>query len=125
VEQAVQVISSRVLSLGVEGPIVQRHGSKQIVVQIPGVDDPERVKNLITRRAHLEFKIIKEQKYEAWDQKLSKDGKYTVYSNSVPSGGSAIFVRSIETDEVTQITKPLPIGTGRYSKDSNPDWFQG
>jgi len=32
-----------------------------------------------------EFKIIKEQKYEAWDQKLSKDGKYTVYSNSVPS----------------------------------------
>src|SRR5690242_16313094 len=55
VEQAIQVIENRLLSLGVEGIVVQRHGNRQIVVQIPGVDDPKRVKDLITRRAHLEF----------------------------------------------------------------------
>lgn len=71
-----------------------------------------------------EFIIIKEQNYEAIDMKLSRDGKYTVYSNSLPSGGVAIFVRSIETDEVFQITKPIQIGSDNFSRDSFPDWHQ-
>ncbi len=61
VEQAIQVIRSRVDSFGVSGTMVQQHGSKQIVIQLPGVDDPLRVKNLITKRAHLEFKLVQQE----------------------------------------------------------------
>lgn len=60
VEQAIQVIRSRVDAFGVSGSVVQRHGDTKIVVQLPGVDDPQRVKDLITRRAHLEFKLIQQ-----------------------------------------------------------------
>lgn len=58
VEQAVNVLSNRLSGFGVEGIVVQQHGEKQIVVQLPGVDDPERVKSVITKTAHLDFKIV-------------------------------------------------------------------
>ena len=50
VEQALQIIDSRINAYGVAEPTLQRHGatnSGQILLQMPGVDDPERVKNLI------------------------------------------------------------------------------
>lgn len=58
VEQAVNVLSNRLGGFGVEGIVVQQHGDRQIVVQLPGVDDPERVKSVITKTAHLDFKIV-------------------------------------------------------------------
>lgn len=58
VEQAVSVLSNRLGGFGVEGISVQQHGEKQIVVQLPGVDDPERVKDVITKTAKLDFKIV-------------------------------------------------------------------
>ncbi len=58
VEQAVNVLSNRLSGFGVEGIIVQQHGERQIVVQLPGVSDPERVKAVITKTAHLDFKIV-------------------------------------------------------------------
>lgn len=58
VEQAVNILSNRLGGFGVEGIIVQQHGDKQIVVQLPGVNDPERVKAVITRTAKLDFNIV-------------------------------------------------------------------
>ncbi len=58
VEQAVNVLSNRLSGFGVEGIVVQQHGEKQIVVQLPGVDDPERVKSVITKTAKLDFNIV-------------------------------------------------------------------
>lgn len=60
-DQAIEVIRSRVDQFGVSGAMVQKHGSRQIVVQLPGVDDPDRVKSLLTKRAHLEFKMIMQE----------------------------------------------------------------
>lgn len=58
VDQAVNVLSNRLSGFGVEGIVVQQHGERQIVVQLPGVDDPERVKSVITKTAKLDFKIV-------------------------------------------------------------------
>ncbi|MFH1462079.1 MAG: protein translocase subunit SecD [bacterium] len=58
VEQAVSVLSNRLGGFGVEGIVVQQHGDKQIVVQLPGVNDPERVKAVITKTAKLDFKLV-------------------------------------------------------------------
>ncbi|MBM3886421.1 protein translocase subunit SecD [Candidatus Dependentiae bacterium] len=60
VEQAVNVLNNRLGSYGVEGIVVQQHGERQIVVMLPGVNDPERVKSVITQTAHLEFKIVEQ-----------------------------------------------------------------
>ena len=56
VEQAIKIIESRINSFGVKEPTLQRHGAEssgQILLQMPGVDDPERVKKLIGDDAQL------------------------------------------------------------------------
>jgi len=58
VDQAVSVLNNRLGGYGVEGIVVQQHGDRQVVVQLPGVDDPEHIKSVITKTAHLEFKIV-------------------------------------------------------------------
>ena len=60
VQQAVLTIGNRVNEFGVSESVVQRQGmnSDRIVVQLPGVDDPERVKRLIKNTAFLEFRLV-------------------------------------------------------------------
>jgi len=56
VEQAMKIIESRINAFGVKEPTLQRHGAEssgQILLQMPGVDDPERVKKLIGDDAQL------------------------------------------------------------------------
>ncbi len=59
VDQAQQTIDNRVNALGVAEPLIQRQGSDQIIVELPGVDDPDRVKELIKVTAVLEWKLVK------------------------------------------------------------------
>jgi len=61
VQQAIQTIRNRVDQLGVAEPVIQEHGAAseyQILVQLPGVDDPGRVKDIIKSTALLELKIV-------------------------------------------------------------------
>lgn len=63
VRQALETIRNRIDKFGVTEPIVQRQGvgprADRIVIQLPGVDDPERVKDLIGSPAFLEWKLVK------------------------------------------------------------------
>ncbi len=58
VGQALETIRNRIDAFGVVEPVIQRQGDRRIVVQLPGVDDPERVKALIKNTAFLEFRIV-------------------------------------------------------------------
>jgi len=61
VDQALKIIESRINSFGVKEPTLQRHGAEslgQILLQMPGVDDPERVKKLIGAESNLELMKI-------------------------------------------------------------------
>jgi preprotein translocase subunit SecD len=59
VRQAQQTIDNRINAYGVAEPVIQRQGlgTNRIVVQLPGVDDPERIKDLIKNTAFLEFRL--------------------------------------------------------------------
>jgi len=57
-DQAQKIIESRLDAVGVAEPLVQRHGSQashQILVQMPGIHDPERVKKLLSAESKLEL----------------------------------------------------------------------
>ena len=61
VDQAIQTIRNRIDQFGVTEPVIQEHGGPgeyEILVQLPGVDDPERVKRLMQSTALLELKIV-------------------------------------------------------------------
>jgi preprotein translocase subunit SecD len=59
-QQAVDVIRQRVDTLGVSEPIIQEYnvGSSQILVELPGIDDPGRVKDVIQSTARLEIHLV-------------------------------------------------------------------
>ena len=59
VGQARETIENRINTFGVAEPLIQRKGTDKIVVELPGVDDPERVKELIKVTAVLEWKLVK------------------------------------------------------------------
>jgi preprotein translocase subunit SecD len=58
VSQAVQAIDRRVNALGVAEPIIVPQGQDRISIQLPGVDDPARVKDIIKTTAQLQFRIV-------------------------------------------------------------------
>jgi len=58
VQQAVEAIDRRVNALGVTEPIIVPEGEDRIVIQLPGVDDPARVKDIIRTTAQLQFRIV-------------------------------------------------------------------
>jgi preprotein translocase subunit SecD len=78
-EQAITVLRNRLDSFDVRGLIVQQHGERKIVIQLPGLDDSEDIKSTIARNANLEFKIVEEAAHseekllDAYDGYLPND----------------------------------------------------
>ena len=58
VEQAIEIIRRRLDPDGTKEPVIQRQGVDRILVQVPGIDDPERVKALLGRTARLTFQLV-------------------------------------------------------------------
>jgi len=57
-DRAIEIIRNRVDQFGVAEPLIARQGDRWIVVQLPGIKDPERAKELIGKTALLEFRMV-------------------------------------------------------------------
>ena len=57
IERALTVIRSRIDEFGVEEPVVQQVGNDRIVVELAGISDPARAKQIVERSAYLEWRI--------------------------------------------------------------------
>ena len=84
-------------------PVVQRQGLKQIVVQLPGVKDPKRAKDLIKETALLEFKMLDEDSQLRLELPASipRDKEAEIISQfegKLPEGDQILFERSIEKE---------------------------
>ena len=58
ISRAIEIIRNRVDRFGVTEPSIQTQGSRRIVVELPGIDDPERVRRLLRGTARLEFRLM-------------------------------------------------------------------
>jgi protein-export membrane protein SecD len=58
VDQAIEVLRRRVDALGTTEPNIQRQGADRILVQVPGLQDPQRLKELLGRTAKLTFRLV-------------------------------------------------------------------
>ena len=72
-QQAVDVIRQRVDTLGVSEPIIQEYnvGSNQILVELPGIDDPGRVKDVVQSTARLEIHLVQGGPFATEDEARS------------------------------------------------------
>ncbi len=75
-QKAISTIRRRVDALGVTEPTIQEHGQGdyEILVQLPGVDEPERVKEIIQRTAMLELKLVADGPFSSRDAALAARG---------------------------------------------------
>ncbi len=60
INRAISIIRDRVDRYGVTEPSIQKQGTRRVVVELPGIDDPERVRNLLKGTARLEFHLMAE-----------------------------------------------------------------
>jgi preprotein translocase subunit SecD len=58
VDQSIQIVERRVNELGTVEPSIQRQGTDRILVQVPGLQDPTRLKALIGKTAKLTFRLV-------------------------------------------------------------------
>lgn len=74
--QSIEIVRRRVDETGTKEPIIQRQGSDRIVVQLPGVDNPEEIKRLIGRTAKMTFHLL--------DSDAATSGQVSVSSRRLP-----------------------------------------
>src|SRR6187549_49140 len=58
IEQSIQIVERRVNELGTVEPLIQRQGADRILVQVPGLQDPTRLKELLGKTAKLDFRMV-------------------------------------------------------------------
>ncbi|MEM9558469.1 MAG: protein translocase subunit SecD [Acidobacteriota bacterium] len=121
VNQARQTIRNRIDAFGVSEPIIHDEGlgSERIVVQLPGVDDPERVKELIKSTAFLELRLTVQGTGAAPSQQAALD--------SIPSSvDGEVFVEEIRDDNKRKIgeqwwaVESRRVITGRDLRTASP-----
>ena len=58
VQQSIEIVRRRIDETGVREPTIQRQGNDRILLQLPGVDDPERIKALLGQTAKMTFRLV-------------------------------------------------------------------
>jgi preprotein translocase subunit SecD len=58
IEQSIQIVERRVNQLGTVEPLIARQGNDRILVQVPGLQDPTELKNLLGKTAKMEFRMV-------------------------------------------------------------------
>jgi len=64
-KQNIQTLHNRINELGVAEPIIQQQGADRVVVQLPGVQDTAKAKEILGRTATLEIRLVDEEKSDA------------------------------------------------------------
>jgi preprotein translocase subunit SecD len=59
-ERVLTTIRNRINEFGVREPIIQQVGDDRVIVELAGIDDPERAKEIVARTAFLEFKLVRD-----------------------------------------------------------------
>ncbi|MCP9450289.1 MAG: protein translocase subunit SecD [Nitrospira sp.] len=103
INQALETIRNRIDQFGVTEPIVQRQGLKQIVVQLPGIKEPKRAKDLIKETALLEFKMLDEDAQLRLElpARIPKEMEEEVarqFQDKIPEGDEILFERAVDKE---------------------------
>jgi len=101
VDQSIQIIERRVNELGLVEPTIQREGAFRILVQVPGLQDPSRLKEILGKTAKLDFRMVDQSMTPeqatathppADSEILDGEGgaKYVIEKRPVVSGGDLV-----------------------------------
>jgi preprotein translocase subunit SecD len=122
VRQALETVRRRVDALGVTEPTLQIYGGggqevdDRIIVELPGVDDPDRVKRLIENTAQLELRLVKKEQSDPYP---SVDAAVTASGGRIPDGYEILPYREDRGEQKRLeylIVSKIPVITGKDLK---------
>ncbi|MGA7564752.1 MAG: protein translocase subunit SecD [Terriglobales bacterium] len=121
VSQAIETIRNRIDQLGVSEPVIQEHGlgDYQILVQLPGVDDPARVKEIMQSTAMLEIKQSLGGPYPSQDAALQDHGG-VLPPDTVLLPGKSIGSANGESTQSWYLISQASAVTGRDLRTAEP-----
>jgi preprotein translocase subunit SecD len=109
-KQNLTTLRNRVNELGVAEPVIQQQGIDRIVVQLPGVQDTAKAKEILGRTATLEIRMVDEEKMQ------DPAAVQAAAAGQVPFGSEMYF----ERNGMPVIVKKTVVLTGEYITDAQP-----
>lgn len=111
IEQSIQIVEKRVNELGTVEPLIQRQGTDRILVQVPGLQDPTRLKELLGKTAKMEFRMV--------DSSVSPD---QAQQGRVPPDSELLM--SASPPPIPYVVKKQVLVSGSELSDAQPGFDQ-
>jgi len=91
-KQSIEIVRRRIDDVGTKEPTILQRGEKRILVELPGLKDPERIKALLGKTAQLNFRLVSENNNEfGVDELISENGeKLNISKRIIMSGENLI-----------------------------------
>ena len=74
-KQSIEIVRRRIDDIGTKEPTILQRGEKRILVELPGLKNPERIKNLLGKTAQLNFRLVAENEEFGVDKMTSETGE--------------------------------------------------
>ena len=90
-KQSIEIVRRRIDDVGTKEPTILQRGEKRILVELPGLKDPERIKTLLGKTAQLNFRLVTDNNEFGTEQLISENGeKLNVSKRIIMSGENLV-----------------------------------
>ena len=104
-KQSIEIVRRRIDEVGTKEPTILQRGDKRILVELPGIKDPERIKKLIGKTAQLNFRLVSNESSEfGFEEILSDEGEKLNLSKRIIMSGENLVEAQPRVDN--QSNKP-------------------
>ena len=90
-KQSIEIVRRRIDDTGTKEPTILQRGEKRILVELPGLKDPERIKNLLGKTAQLNFRLVSDNSEFGIDEILSETGEKLKISKRIVMSGENLI----------------------------------
>ena len=90
-KQSIEIVRMRIDDVGTKEPTILQRGDKRILVELPGLKDPERIKSLLGKTAQLNFRLVSENDEFGIDKLISENGEELNISKRIIMSGENLI----------------------------------
>jgi protein-export membrane protein SecD len=90
-KQSIEIVRRRIDDVGTKEPTILQRGEKRILIELPGLKDPERIKNLLGKTAQLNFRLVSENSEFGTDKLISENGENLNVSKRIIMSGENLM----------------------------------
>ena len=90
-KQSIEIVRRRIDDFGTKEPTILQRGEKRILVELPGLKDPERIKNLLGKTAQLNFRLVADNEEFGVDKLISENNEELSVSKRIIMSGENLI----------------------------------